>query len=186
MIGCGALLALSVVVILVALVGSVVGGGGSNEQPTDEPGSRSADSEKKSKPNKTGADNVQANVGQTAELSDRILIVNEIERNYAPPTRVPNPERGNEFVRVSITLTNTGKETFDYNPNNFKVQDSNGVQQTPRNPSRLPYAFNHGSLAPDGTLRGNMVFQVPQGDEGLGLVYEPFERRSLGTITVTL
>ena len=56
----------------------------------------------------------------------------------------------------------------------------------PGKPLQLPYTFQHGSLAPNGTLEGNMVFQVPQGDTGLSLIYEPFEQRSIGTITVTL
>ena len=31
-----------------------------------------------------------------------------------------------------------------------------------------------------------MVFEVPQGDAGLSMVYEPFEGDRLGTVTVTL
>ena len=175
--------------ILAALVGATLGGGGSSPSPPASPPASDSEDKttKKTEPKKKEAPkNVEIAVGQTAELRDRTLAVNEVERNYAPPTRVPNLEPGNEFVRMFVTLTNSGNQTFDYNPNNFKVQDSNGVQQTPRNPSQLPYAFHHGSLAPGGTLEGNMVFQVPQGDPGLSLVYEPFEHRTTGTITVTL
>ena len=190
LIGCGAVVVLGVLLFIALVVGVLIGGGGSNKQSTSDTATTTEESEEeKKKPEpkkKTGPNNVQASVGQTAELSDRTLVVNEVERNYAPPSRVPNLEPGNEFVRVFVTLTNTDNQTFDYNPNNFKVQDSNGVQQTPRNPPQLPYTFQHGSLAPNGTLEGNMVFQVPQGDTGLSLIYEPFEQRSIGTITVTL
>ena len=188
LLGCGGLVALLLAALLVVAVVSgptnqTAQSGGGGQENSEE----SKEEKKKPEPKKkSGPDNVQASVGQTAELSDRTLVVNEIERNYAPPTRVPNLQPGNEFVRMFVTLTNTGNQTFDYNPNNFKVQDSNGVQQTPRNPPQLPYTFQHGSLAPNGILEGNMVFQVPQGDPGLSLQYEPFEQRSIGTITVTL
>jgi Domain of unknown function (DUF4352) len=126
-------------------------------------------------------------LGETAELSDRTLVANEVERNYVPPGRLPRqPEFGSEFIRVYVTMTNTGNQSFDYNLLNFKVQDSNGVQHNSQTMTDLPYRVSHGSLAPGGTLEGNMPFQVPQGDNGLKLVYEPFERRNLGTVTVTL
>jgi hypothetical protein len=59
------------------------------------------------------------------------------------------------------------------------------VQKTPTTIMALPYRIEVRSLAPNGTLEANMMFEVSQGDTGLTLVYQPFERDS-GTITVTL
>jgi hypothetical protein len=67
----------------------------------------------------------------------------------------------------------------------FEIQDSNGVQHTGEALSELPYRIETGDLAPGGTLEGNLVFQIPQGDSGIGMVYEPFERDA-GTVTVAL
>ncbi len=164
LIGCGGLLALSVVALLAVLVGSVIFGGGSS---------------------KTEPENVETAVGETAELRDRTLVVNEVERNHLPPNQFSRPEGGNEFIRAFITLTNTSNEPFDYNPNNFKVQDSNGVQRTPQSTPELPYPVHHASLAPGGVIQGNMVFEVPQDDREPRLLYEPFER-NVGTVIVAL
>jgi hypothetical protein len=164
LIGCGGLLALSVVALLAVLVGSVIFGGGSS---------------------KTEPENVETAVEETAELRDRTLVVNEVERNYLPPNQFSRPEGVNEFIRVFIVLTNTSDEPLDYNPNNFKVQDSNGVQKTPQSIPELPYPVHHASLAPGGMIQGNMVFEIPQDDRGPRLLYEPFER-NLGTVTVAL
>ena len=181
LLGCGGLLVLLVILVVVVVALAPSGG----NQTSQGGGGEAEEKQKKTPKTKTGPENVEATVGETAELQDRTLVVNEVERNFSPPTRASGLKPGNEFVRVFITLTNTSNQTFDYNPNNFKMQDSAGVQQTPRSMAQLPYSISHGSLAPGGTLEGNMVVQVPQGDSGLSLVYEPFER-GLGTITVTL
>ncbi len=126
-------------------------------------------------------------MGESAELRDRTLIVNEVERNFTPLGRISRLEPGNEFVRVSLTLTNTGDKSINYNINDFKVQDSNGVQSSHYSPaeSDLPYRISYGGLAPDGELFGNIVFQVPQGDSRLKLIYET-DIVSKRTVTVTL
>jgi len=183
LIGCGGVLALGVVVLLAVLVGSVIGGGGSSPSPTvtdsEDKAKKKTESKKKEDPK-----NIVVAAGEPAELRDRSLVVNEVA-NFIPPNQFSRPDPGNEFVRVFVTLTNTSNQAFDYNPNNFKAQDSNGVEKTPQTISQLPYAVHHASLAPGGTLEGNLVFQVPQGDSGLSLVYEPFER-NVGTVNVTL
>ena len=172
------MLALFLVVLLVAAVVS----GPTNQTAQSE--GEGQESEKKPAPNKkkSGPENVTAAVGESAQLADRTLVVNEVE-GYAPPNQFQRPQPGNEYLRVYVTLRNTGNQPFDYNPLDFKVQDSNGVQKNPEFISEMPYSLELGSLAPDGTVEGNLVFEVPQGDNDLQLVYQTnaIERR---TITV--
>ncbi len=129
---------------------------------------------------------VEVSVGETAELRDRTLVVNEVEPNYFPPTRFIRVQSGYELVRVYPTLQNTGSQQFSYNSLNFEVQDSNGVQRQRYSVSELPYPIEPGDLAPGGTLEGNLVFKVPEGDRGLSLVYESFEERTVETVTACL
>ncbi len=174
---------LGVALFVVLLVG--IGIGGSDKQGSGAPGSTSADKKTETK-NNPRSENVEVTVGETAELRDRTLIVNEVERDYFPDSRsARNPKAGNEFIRVYITLMNTGNVEFPYNLKKFEIQDSNGVQHTGESLSELPYRIETGDLAPGGTLEGNIVFQIPQGDSGIGMVYEPFERNA-GTVTVAL
>jgi hypothetical protein len=152
-----------------------------DDTPTEKQKASNKASNKKSDPK-----NIEAAAGETAEASDRTLIVNEVQRNYvAPNPRVVRNKEGYEFVRVYLTITNTGDENFNYNVHDFKVQDSNGVLIPHKTVTDIPYPISYGSLAPSGTLEGNLVFEVPQGDSGLKLVYETsgMDKR---TITVTL
>src|SRR5215211_3039849 len=178
LLGGGGLLALFLVVLLVAAVVS-----GPTNQTAQSEGDEEQKSEKKPTPNKkSGPENVTAAVGESAQLADRTLVVNEAE-GYAPPNQFQRPQPGNEYLRVYVTLRNTGNQPFDYNPLDFKVQDSNGVQKNSEFITEMPYSLEYGSLAPDGTVEGNLVFEIPQGDNDLHLIYEtnPIERR---TITV--
>jgi len=177
LIGCGGLAALGVVLFIVLVIGIAMGGGGDTDR------TERLEAETKPTPKeKVASQNFEAAVGEYAELEDRTLVVNDVQRNFA----VGQPNLRNELVRVFITLTNTSNQPFDYNPNNFKVQGSSGVQRIPHSVPDLPYPVRHGSLAPGATLEGNMVFEVPQGDRGIRMVYEPYERERLGTVTVTL
>jgi len=182
LIGCGGLAALGVVLFIVLVIGIAMGGGGD----TDRTERLEAETKPTPKKKKAASQNVEAAVGEYADLEDRTLVVNDVQRNFAPESRVGQSNLGNELVRVFVTLTNTSNQPFDYNPNNFKVQGSSGVQRAPLSFPDLPYPVRHGSLAPGGTLEGNMVFEVPQGDGGIRMAYEPYERERLGTVTVTL
>ena len=185
LLGCGGLVALLLVALLVVAVVSgptkqtAQSGGGGQESSGEEEEKEKKKSEPKKK---SGPENVEVAVGETAELRDRTLLVNEVQHGY-PPRRGQRLEPGNELLRVYVTLRNTSDQEFSYNPLNFKVQDSNGVQESRQVIPDLPYRIEPGSLAPDGTLEGNLVFKVPQGDSNLQLIYEasPIQRQ---TITV--
>jgi len=155
---------------------------------TAQNGEKPEQGEEKKKPaakKKNDPQNVAVNAGQTAELQDRTLVVNEVQRNYTPPNRFTRVEPGNELIRLYIIMQNTGHRDFNYNIHDFQVQDSNGVQKHAETITELPNRIGFGDLAPGGTLEGNLVYQVPQGDNGLSLVYET-DIISKRTITVQL
>ena len=95
----------------------------------------------------------------------------EVERDYTPQNRFSKAESGNEFMRVFVRLVNTSNRPIDYNRFDFEVQDSNGVQKRASTIPELPRELDHGDLAPDGTVEGNMVFEVPRNDNNLALIY---------------
>jgi len=184
LLGCGGLVALLLVALLVVAVVSgptnqTAQSGGDGQ----ESGGEEEKEEKKPAPKKkSGPENVEVAVGETAELQDRSVVVNEVQHNY-PPARFQKLEPDTELLRVYLTLRNTGEQPINYNPLDFKVQDSNGVQKNYQAMAELPYRLEYGSLAPDGTVEGNLAFEVPQGDNNLQLVYQPnaFQRQ---TVTV--
>src|SRR5215211_6111577 len=168
LLGCGGLVALLLVALLVVAIVSrptnqtAQSGGGGQESSGEE----EKEEEKPAPKNKSGPENVEAAVGETAELRDRTLLVNEVQHGY-PPRRGQRLEPGNELLRVYVTLNNTGNQSFSYNSHNFQVQDSNGVQKYSTTVPELPYRVAYGDLAAGGTMEGNMVFEVPEGDRNL-------------------
>jgi hypothetical protein len=130
------------------------------------------------KPKKTKSD---VGVGEAATMNDRVLRVEDVERSYRSPRELDRPDPGNEFVRVQITLSNTSNQTFSINPLDFEFQDSAGVQRENEHISDLPNRIDLGSIAPGGTLRGHMVFEAPQGDSNLKLVYTRPQGRGMYT-----
>jgi hypothetical protein len=182
LIGAGVLLVLVVMLFLAVLAGIFIGRGSEEEitkqEPTKEelkPEFAEKQEDKKKAPKseaKTEAMQVEVGVGQTAELSDRTLIVNDVQRGYIAPNSFSRPGSGNEFVSVNLTLTNTGTEPINVNPLDFKAEDSSGVRRNPEIVVDLPGAVTVGSIAPNGKLTGNLVLEAPQGDPIVNLVYE--------------
>lgn len=84
------------------------------------------------------------------------------------------PGSGNEYVKVQVTIQNNSKGEASYNTFDWKLQDSKGVI---KDVSSVAYsvdgALNSGQLAPGGKVVGFLVFEVPTGDSGLTLRYEP-------------
>jgi hypothetical protein len=166
-LGCGGvgllLLALIVVGIVSSASNNTAKSGGEEENGEDE--------KKSASKSKSGSGSVTVAVGEPAELDDQTLTVTEVDRNFSPNNRFSKAERGSEYLRVYVTLTNTSNRDISYNPFDFEVQDSNGVQKNQSYVSEVPYKFESGSLAPKGKVEGNLVFEVPQNDNNLKLIY---------------
>lgn len=171
LLGCGGLIALLLVALLVV---AIVSGTSSTTAPSNQQQGQEQTSGTNKTANKAKSDSnsVEVGVGETATLRDRTFTVNDVQRDFKPQNRFNKTQPGNEFVLTAITLKNTGNDTIHYNINDFKMQDSNGVQKNGETMTELPNRIDFGELAPGGTLQGNLVFQAPQGDSNLKLVYQ--------------
>ena len=113
-------------------------------------------------------------VGDTASFDDKSITVKEVQRNYQTGIQFAQPESSKEFVLVTVEITNNGKTAMDYNTFEFKLQDTNGVQQSESFTALSEGKLNSGSLAPGGRVTGKLAYEVPQGDAGLKLLYQSF------------
>jgi hypothetical protein len=120
-----------------------------------------------------------------AQMSDRTFTVNDVQRNYVSPNQFTKPQSGMEFVRTNLTITNTSDRQISFNPNDFKLQDANGVQRTYRVDSSMATPLNSGNLAQNGTVTGNVLFETQQDATPLKLIYKPNAFKS-ETVTVNL
>lgn len=174
LLGCG-----GVGLLLLGLLVAAIVGGASNNVATSGGGAVEANdgrADESAPASGNGSGDVggqQIAVGETIELEDHTFTVEEVERNYLSGDEFSRPQSGNEFTRVWVNITNTSSNrSVSFNPFSFEVQDSSGVQQGTTYVGEVPNEFESGELAPGGTVEGNMVFEVPQNDNNLQLLYE--------------
>jgi hypothetical protein len=185
LVSAGVLLALAVIIGLALLVGVVIGRGGQDEagkkQPAEEweeekkPETTSDAAQKQNAPSKTiPQQSVVVGLGETAELSDRTVTVNDVQGGYRYPHDIPRPREGNQFVLMNVTITNTSDRPININPGyDFESEDSYGVRYMAQSSNQHPDAVPLGRIAPNGEMTGNIVVEAPVGESVLKLVYSP-------------
>lgn len=166
--------------IVLAIIVSAVSGGG-NEGATNTGNNPSSGNEAAKEDEKT-----EFAVGETATFDDKSITITNVERNYDTGNQFAQPESGKEFVLVTVEVTNNSKNSMDYNTFEFKLQDSNGVQQNESFTALSEGKLNSGSLAPGGKVTGKLAFEVPKGDAGLKLLYQSYSFFSNKAVTFNL
>ena len=166
------------IIIGLFIIGNAIGGGSSTPSASNTGNNSSAT---KSENQKT-----DFKVGEIASFGDKTITVTDVQRNYDTGNQYARPEAGKEFVIVSVTIANNSNSTLDYNTFEFKMQDSNGVQQSEAFTALTEGKLNSGSLAKGGTVTGKLAYQVPAGDTGLKLLYQNFSFFDNKAITFSL
>lgn len=167
------------VLIVLAIVVSAASGGNKNEATNTSSGSSSSSSSKQE-------EKTEFKVGETATFDDKSITVSNIERNYDTGNQFAQPESGKEFVVVTVDIANNSDSTLDYSTFEFKMQDSNGVQQNEAITALSQGKLNSGSLAKGGKVSGKLAYEVPKGDAGLKLLYQNFSFFNNKAVTFTL
>lgn len=164
------------VLVLIAIVGSAASGGNKNVPAGGGTSTQTVTKEEKT----------DFKVGETATFDDKSITVTNIQRNYDTGNQFAQPESGKEFVIVTVDIANNGNSTLDYNTYEFKMQDSNGVQQNEAITALSQGKLNSGSLAKGGKVSGKLAYEVPAGDAGLKLLYQNFSFFDNKAITFNL
>ena len=167
-------------IIAIVLIGA--GGAASNKDKTaTNSGSNNNSSSEKKTEEKT-----EFKVGETARFDNKTITDTDVQRNYDTGNQFAQPESGKEFVIVTVKITNDSDKTLDYNTFEFKMQDSNGVQQNEALTALSEGKLNSGSLAAGGKVTGKLAYEVPKGDTGLKLLYQNFSFFDNKAITFNL
>lgn len=154
---------------IIVLVGIVANALSPKETPkfADGASSNSSSSEQKK-------EQATFKTGDVIEFDGKKVTVATPERNWDTGNQFMKPESGNEFVKVQVTIENNSNTEASYNTFDWKLQDSKGVI---KDVASIAYgidgALNSGDLAPGGKVAGFLVFEVPTGDTGLTLRYNP-------------
>ena len=157
--------------IVLAIIVSAVSGGGDQNTTTNTNNNGAAETLNDTPKE---AEKTEFAVGETATFDDKSITITDVQRNYDTGNQFAQPESGKEFVLVTVEITNNSKNAMDYNTFEFKLQDSNGVQQNESFSALSEGKLNSGSLAPGGKVSGKLAYEVPSGDAGLKLLYQSF------------
>ena len=113
-------------------------------------------------------------VGDVINFDGKKVTVTSVERNWNSGNQLTVPQSGYEFVKVQITIENNSSNQISYSTYDWKLQDSKGViKDVAFATYGVDGALDSGSLAPKGKVSGFIVFEVPIGDAGLVLQYNP-------------
>lgn len=164
-----------IVIILIAI------GSSGNKDNSDEPIKTATGQQAQNASEKT-----VFKIGDTASFDDKSITVTDVKRNYSTGNQFLKPEAGKEFVIVTVQIKNNSQDTLSYNTFDFKMQDSNGVQQSEAFTALTQGKLNSGSLAPGGKISGKLAYEVPKGDNGLKLLYESLSFFDNRTVTFDL
>lgn len=166
-------------IIVVVIIGASTAGGNKNDTATNTGNSNNSQDSKQE-------EKTEFKVGETATFDDKSITVSNIERNYDTGNQFAQPESGKEFVVVTVDIANNSDSTLDYSTFEFKMQDSNGVQQNEAITALSQGKLNSGSLAKGGKVTGKLAYEVPKGDAGLKLLYQNYSFFSNKAITFNL
>ena len=152
-------------VIAVIIVGAVAAGGSGEDEP------KKVSSSKATEANAT-PEQKEFKIGDTVQLGDNVLTVTKVDKSAGD--EFDKPKQGNEYVIVHVRIENKGKDKIDYNPFDFKLQNSNGqLVDAAITGIGNDTALQAGQLTPGGKVEGSITFEAPKGDTKLQLQYTP-------------
>lgn len=81
------------------------------------------------------------------------------------------PDKGNEFVVVTIKIENKSEDKVSYNALDYTMVNSQGQESDSEWMSIGDKDLGSGELVAGGSISGTVTFQQPKGDKGLKLNY---------------
>jgi Domain of unknown function (DUF4352) len=144
--------------IVLVILSSILGGNKSGN-------TKVGDASSSSSPVKT-----EFKINEIVDSDGKQLTVTGIERNYS--YQYYTKKAGKELVKVAVQLENKSKVEMSYGLFDFKMKDSAGDIKSNTYAS-VENELSVGQLAEGGKKTGNLIFEVPQDDANLTLIYSP-------------
>lgn len=158
-----------IVFVLLIAIGQSMGGNEDAKVVDNNSNNDSSKTEDTKAPEKT-----EFNVGEVISFDDKEVTVSDVVRNWNSGNQFITPDSGNEYVKVGVTIKNNSNSEISYNTFDWKLKDSSGdIKSVATVAFGVDGALNSGELAEGGNKSGFIVFEVPSGDDGLVLRYEP-------------
>ncbi|TAL14673.1 DUF4352 domain-containing protein [Patescibacteria group bacterium] len=108
--------------------------------------------------------------GETARFGTFDVKVNSVDTNYQSTDGYSQPDTGNKYVLVNVTVTNPGPDSVSVSDYDLQLS-ADGVSNTNAYLS-VNSPFSGGTLAKGASLTGNLVYSVPTTASKLLLTYD--------------
>ena len=116
------------------------------------------------------SETLEYNQGDAATLGDGVIKVTKVEKSQGNDW--DKPKSGKEFVIITVSIENKGKNKLSYNPYDFKLQNSQGQQESITFTTiNSDTSLSSGELVAGGKVSGTIAFETTKGDKGLSLIY---------------
>ena len=123
--------------------------------------------------------------GETAAFGSFEVKVNSVERGYVPEESYYAAGDDEEYVLVNVSVTNKSDESDSFSSYDLAL-NADGIAEGSYFIEVSP-EFKGGTLSPDATASGNLVFKIAKGADTLKLQYETivYDTRDYSSKTLT-
>lgn len=111
--------------------------------------------------------------GERAQFGTFEVTVNTITRNYVPESKFSQAEAGKELIVVEVSAKNLSDTSEYISKFDFDI-DLDGMLEGSSYVKSPGTEFPSGSLAPNASTTGQIVFEVPAGKTDLSLAYKDY------------
>ena len=102
------------------------------------------------------------------------VTLNGVEENFTVDFHESPP--GTHLIRIDVTIKNISSDLVPFSEFDFVVADETGLRYQRAFSAALPGELTDGELNPAETVRGKIVFEIPDDSLGLRLLYAPSGR----------
>lgn len=157
-----------IVIVVLGIIGSVTGGGEDKPESKDNVSKQETETIENTK--ETTEEKTEFSQGETVTFNDVDFSVTNVEKTTG--SEFDTAKEGHEYVIVTVKIENNSDEKISYNQFDWKMENSNGQEvDTAFTTVDTDTALNSGNLNAGGMVEGSLVFEQPQGDNGLKLNY---------------
>lgn len=157
--------------IVLGAIGSALGGNNADNTTNTDSGKSVATSDSNKTETKKEEIKEFYAVNEEVKLNDAIVKVTNVEKSNG--SEFDKAKDGMEYVIVTVSIKNDGKNEISYNPFDFEMQNSKGqITNQTFTIINKDTSLNSGNLAAGGEVSGTIAFEQPQNDNALVLKYK--------------
>lgn len=111
-------------------------------------------------------------VNDTVRLKGVKMTLTDVKKKFKMNGEYSNPKQGSQLIKVNVKIENDSESEINVSENDIKIKDSSGAMENPIEATNLlADKFESAVLLPGGIREGAVIFEVPENDNELKLIY---------------